>query len=623
LAAVAAVEQDSKIQTASMEPGQSKSFTLEDGSAIFRAFFVAVSAADAAAQAGAACGWDGRFPTRFAGSDSEKRETIAAGRTSVTLAMEKLDLDGTWVGLDLSSVAGAESVVPLDPVSARPLKHPCTNEEMVFSVSDGKAGFLYPLVRSGDVQLRLSAGGVTGVVTVALSREETGNNFVAVSRNGDNFTSTKLGGTGEALVDFDGDGVSNAIEIREGGNPLRSYAFNESLTGRVALGTLHSCSIDSGGEVKCWGRNVDGRLGNGTSTDSPFPVSVSLPAAATRVTAATYTSCAVVSGGAVYCWGANNDGQLGNGSNNAASTPVAVSGIASGATDVDAGISHTCAVVSSQVKCWGVGTTGELGNGASTSSTTPVTVSGITAATQVSVGGSHACALVSQGGGVNAIYCWGYNGDGELGNGTFSDSPVPVAVTGLAANPIYVSAGLTHTCALLANKRVQCWGDNAEGQLSTTMGAGVTSNVPIYVRSSASSDPLENVVSISAGGVHSCAVTIGGTVKCWGSNAHKQFDTDNSTNPNSILPVGINSLWAAARNTLPAGTIAADYPQDLAAGALQVFAGEWHTCAIRQSGAVACFGENSNGQLGTGVSGATAVPGNVTDGTNVLKVDAD
>jgi alpha-tubulin suppressor-like RCC1 family protein len=325
----------------------------------------------------------------------------------------------------------------------------------------------------------------------------------------------------------------------------------------------------------------------------------------------------------VYCWGANNDGQVGNGSNNAASTPVAVSGIASGATDVDAGISHTCAVVASQVKCWGVGTTGELGNGASTSSTTPVTVSGITAATQVSVGGSHACALVSQGGGVNAIYCWGYNGDGELGNGTFADSPVPVTVTGLAANPIYVSAGLTHTCALLANKRVQCWGDNAEGQLSATLGAGVTSNVPIYVRSSASSDPLENVVSISAGGVHSCAVTIGGTVKCWGSNAHKQFDTDNSANINSILPVGINSLWAAARKTLPAGTIAADYPQDLAAGALQVFAGEWHTCAIRQSGAVACFGENSNGQLGSGASGATAVPGNVTDGTNMLKVDVD
>ena len=162
------------------------------------------------------------------------------------------------------------------------------------------------------------------------------------------------------------------------------------------------------------------------------------------------------------CWGRNNLGQLGNGTNTESDTPVEVEGIAN-ATQVTAGYEHTCALLSTgQIKCWGWNAGGELGAGfASVDSDTRVEVQGITDATRVVAGIQDTCAVLSTG----SVECWGENAYGELGNGSTADlSDTPVEVQGIA-NATDVAIGLRHMCAVLSSGAAKCWGDDKEGEL--------------------------------------------------------------------------------------------------------------------------------------------------------------
>jgi alpha-tubulin suppressor-like RCC1 family protein len=317
----------------------------------------------------------------------------------------------------------------------------------------------------------------------------------------------------------------------------------------VSAGGGFACALLSGGTVQCWGNNDSQQLGNGANygpqgqdpPNSSTPVTVSNLTTATAVSAGEVSACALLSGGTIQCWGGNGLGELGNGTTTNSSTPVAVSNITN-ATAVSAGYNFACALLSGgTVQCWGYNANGELGDGTTTGpqtcdgdpcSTAPTAVSNINSATAVSAGDAFACALLSGG----AIQCWGYNSDGELGNGTTTiNSTTPVAVSNIN-NATAVSAGYESACALLSGGTVQCWGDNSYGELGN--GTTTSSSTPVTV-SNINSAIAVSAGSDSAGGhaLFACALLSSGTVQCWGDNTYGELG--NGTTTSSSIPVTV------------------------------------------------------------------------------------
>ena len=431
-------------------------------------------------------------------------------------------------------------------------------------------------------------------------------------------------------------GWNNEGALGDGTNTATNTGTPTTVTGvtgvsMLAAGGLHTCAL-IGSAVKCWGRNVEGELDNGSTSDSYTAVSANGLSGVTSISAGLYHTCVTLTAGTLRCWGYNSDGQLGNGNTNSTDTgaPVAVSGIASGATAVVAGGYHTCAIVSGGERCWGYNFYGEVGNNSLVDSHVPVVVSGLASGvTAITAGVFHSCALATVGGlhetrcwgdnidgemglddlifqvqlvavvglstGATALAkgpyashscaivsgaakCWGKNDDGELGNGTFVDSSVPVAVTGLTSGVSMIADGASHTCAVVNSKAI-CWGGNATGQLGN--GSTDDSSTPVTAVSS-------GVTAVSAGFAHSCAIVSGG-VKCWGNN--QSGELGNGSTSESNTPVSVQGLTGTA---------------------VSIAIGVAHTCAAMSTGKIQCWGYNSNGQLGNGTNTPTGTNPPVT-----------
>ncbi|MCK5688830.1 RCC1 repeat-containing protein, partial [Myxococcota bacterium] len=246
-------------------------------------------------------------------------------------------------------------------------------------------------------------------------------------------------------------------------------------------------------------------------------------------------SCALLSAGTVKCWGANGDGQLGNGAANTDEvTPVDVSGLSDVAAIV-AGYHHNCALLNSgAVKCWGDNYSGQLGDGGTNPlESTPVDVSGLANVIAITAGGSHSCALLDTG----AVKCWGSDYYGQLGDSGYNtDSTTPVDVVGLSGTVTAITAGFVHTCALLDTGAMKCWGGNDYGQLGN--GEVLLEEIsPGNVAGIAS-----GVTAIAAGEHHSCALFNTGAMKCWGNDNYGQLGDNPCRDYSCDVPVDVVGL---------------------------------------------------------------------------------
>ncbi len=350
---------------------------------------------------------------------------------------------------------------------------------------------------------------------------------------------------------------------------------------KMAAGSGHTCALTAGGGVVCWGRNDYGQLGDGTTTYQPTPVAVSgLASGVTAIAAGNDHTCALTAGGGVVCWGFNGDGELGDGTTTDQWTPVAVSGLTSGVKAIAAGGWHTCAVTAADaVVCWGWNGYGQLGDGTTTDSLTPVAASGLASGVaSVAAAGYHTCARTALG----AALCWGDNSVGQIGDGTTTQRETPTGVSGLSSGVATIAAAGYHTCAVTSGGAALCWGWNDYGQL----GDGTTTQ---REKPTAVSGLTSGVASIAVGAYQSCALTSGGGVLCWGANWYGQLGDGTTTQRET--PVAVSGL---------------------ASGVASLTGGVYHTCAVTTAGAGTCWGSNIDGQLGDGTTTDRWTPTPVT-----------
>ena len=346
--------------------------------------------------------------------------------------------------------------------------------------------------------------------------------------------------------------------------PLRGIAA-------IAGGEYSTCALTVAGRVKCWGYNYFGQLGDGTFNSRSIPLAVvGLPSEVAAIDTGGGHTCALTAAGGVKCWGTNGWGQLGDETTMNSSTPVDVVGLGSGVAAIAAGGTHSCALTTGGgVKCWGWNGWGQLGDGTYTERHAPVNVVGLgSGVAAIATGWLHVCALTTAGG----VKCWGQNRNGQLGDGTTTDRHMPVDVVGLGSGVAAIAAGYEHTCALTETNKVKCWGSNWDGQL----GDGTTTDryTPVNVVG------LESAVTaIADDWHHTCALTTGGGVKCWGDNWDGQLG--DGTTIDRYTPVDVVGLES---------------------GVAAIATGGYFTCALTEESGVKCWGDNLTGQLGDGTT---------------------
>lgn len=359
-------------------------------------------------------------------------------------------------------------------------------------------------------------------------------------------------------------------------------------------GLLHTCAVTTSNHVYCWGWNRDGEIGDASKTDRPYPTQIANTTTFTAAAAGGAHSCAVAAGGSAYCWGLNLTGQIGDSSVTSRTTPTAVTGSLSFA-QVTSGGTFTCGIraTDSSVYCWGWARDGALGSRPTETcpipgsvepcSRAPIRVGGSLHFFAISAGTRHVCGLAAD----STAYCWGHNDAGQLGNGTVADTALPVAVSGGHKFKL-VTSGFSHTCGLTAAGDAYCWGDNTWGQLGQAI-------------ASQSLEPTSVTggiifLSLSAGAEHTCGIGTGNTANCWGEDGTGQLggpttETCSSASGRTINPCSHHPVPVATNQIFGS-----------------IFAGGHHSCAITTGGKAYCWGNNSNGQLGTGNMSGSDVP---------------
>ena len=428
-----------------------------------------------------------------------------------------------------------------------------------------------------------------------------------------------------------------------------------------------TCVLASDNKVYCWGNAESGRLGNGSSVNSLVPVAVDMTGVLAGKTVKSISGgyafmCVIASDDRPYCWGENGAGQLGNNSTVDSSVPVAVStaGALAGKTikKLDSGDPFACVIASDdKMYCWGENSNGQLGNNTLADSLVPTALymTGVLAGKTIldfDAGGWSGCAVASD----KLAYCWGYGQDGTLGNGTTTDSSVPVAVstTGVLSGKTIKSVrlGTDHACVTATDNRPYCWGTNNSGQLGN--GTTTPSNVPVAVSTTGVlSDKLMQYTQ--AGWMSTCALGFDSYIYCWGENTSGKLGDGTSNNTLAVIQGGVLLVTAPlyigsssyrtyknANSATPGSALAANDTTGtvpVTGGGFrlrtgikgvpqmtQISSGGDHTCGISDNKAY-CWGGNGSGQLGNNSTAMSNVPvavnvSGVLSGKTIVKISA-
>ncbi len=366
----------------------------------------------------------------------------------------------------------------------------------------------------------------------------------------------------------------------------------------IQVGDSHACALktavrsgETGSMVHCWGDNSNGQLGFGNSNDATRPkwlgTSVFSNGTVSKIAAGGFFTCATLSDGTVKCWGDNTYGQIGDGTTTDRNSPTSTSSLGAGrtATSISIGDNHACVILDNGlVKCWGDNSNGQLGDGTTTNRNSPTSTSSLgegRTATAIAAGDTHTCAILDDG----SVKCWGSNSDGQVGNGGNTgnyETPQETLALGSGRTAASITAGWKHVCVILDNGDVKCWGEGGQGQIgygNTDDGSGPT-DPPVDLGTG------RTATAITAGKYHTCAVLDDGTIKCWGDNAYGQLGDGTTTDRTS--PTATDSLGSGRTATSVIG--------------------DEFTCAILDDGSVKCWGRNISGQIGNGQTVNTDSP---------------
>lgn len=336
----------------------------------------------------------------------------------------------------------------------------------------------------------------------------------------------------------------------------------------LAAGHYVTCGVLDDGTARCWGDNREGQLGDGTTTSSVTPVEVSGLTDATAIATGYEFSCALRSGGTVVCWGSGSNGRLGNGASDDSLVPVPVTGLTN-IVEIGAGQSTACALEDDgTVWCWGRG--GDHGTTSFADTNVPVEVPGLTGVAHLSTASHGGTSYSSRTCGVRddgTAFCWGFNDDGQNGVGDQSLVRTPADMMGVD-DATAITAAMTHTCVVRADG-TYCAGSGS------MIGDGSVD------RRFVATEVMTSVTfeSLASGWEHTCGLTSGGDVWCWGRNGSGQIGDGEE------ITIGDQRLVPSQADVTNVVLLAA---------------GMSHTCAHTESGVTYCWGRNEYGERGSG-----------------------
>ncbi len=351
----------------------------------------------------------------------------------------------------------------------------------------------------------------------------------------------------------------------------------------VSSSGFHSCGLQADGSAWCWGRNDWGQLGNGkTGQREDLPVRVQASFPFVSISAGAAHTCAIDFRREAWCWGNNQSSQLGRNKvlTPVSTTPIAVLPSGPGSTvtfsSISAGAGHTCGIDFTGVAwCWGSNVNARSGVdinlcGGTTAPPCEFYVPKLTQASAmglrfsaISAGSANTCAIDTAG----TVQCWGerFRGSNLVGRADF-----PAAVPNVGTS-VSVSAGDRSVCSVANTGELFCWGEHFDGQLGDGSPVGSGSVKPVRVVG------RQDYASVSVGGTHACGRTLSGEARCWGNNTDGQLGTNVPSGTKVTAPAWVTGL-----------------------GTSRVTSGYSHTCSLDSAGVVACWGKNTDGQIGHG-----------------------